>query len=242
DIESKLLSDFHRRPVHMKAAVVRPKSYATADTRRYPVLYVIPGFGGTHLSAVGRQPADFDGVELLYVMLDPSCRHGHHVFADSDTNGPVGQALISELIPHIEKQFRAIKEPTARFLTGHSSGGWSSLWLQVTYPDLFGGVWSTSPDPVDFRDFQRINLYRVGENMFTDADGKPRPIARRQQKVAIHYQAFSDMETIMGHGGQLASFEAVFSPRGTDGQPRRLWDRLTGAIDPDVAASWEKYD
>jgi hypothetical protein len=52
----------------------------------------------------------------------------------------------------------------------------------------------------------------------------------------------SDMEEVMGHGGQLRSFEAVFSERGPLGQPRRLWDRKTGAIDPAVAKSWEKYD
>ena len=48
----------------------------------------------------------------------------------------------------------------------------------MTYPESFGGVWSTAPDPVDFRDFQQINLYRAGDNMFTDAKGAPRPIAR----------------------------------------------------------------
>jgi hypothetical protein len=50
------------------------------------------------------------------------------------------------------------------------------------------------------------------------------------------------METVMGHGGQLASFEGCFSERGTDGQPKRLWDRKTGKLDPAVAKSWEKYD
>jgi hypothetical protein len=50
------------------------------------------------------------------------------------------------------------------------------------------------------------------------------------------------MEEYMGRGGQLGSFEAVFSPRGADGRPRRLWDRSTGAIDPAVAKSWETYD
>ncbi len=39
----------------------------------------------------------------------------------------------------------------------------------------------------------------------------------------------------MGHGGQLASFEAVFSERGPDRQPKRLWDRKTGAINLEVA-------
>ncbi|MBY0522887.1 MAG: hypothetical protein K2R98_05795 [Gemmataceae bacterium] len=245
DIPSKLLSDFHKRPVRLRAGVVLPKSFATDPKKQYPALYVIPGFGGTHAGAIGavaRNPTEIAGVEMLYVMLDPSCKHGHHVFADSDNNGPVGQALIAELIPHIEKEYRGMRDPAARFLTGHSSGGWSSLWLQVTYPDFFGGVWSTAPDPVDFRDFQRINLYKEGENMFTDGDGKPRPIARRQGKPVLYYKPFSDMEVVMGHGGQLAAFEAVFSARGADHRPKPLWDRTTGKIDLDVAKSWEKYD
>src|SRR5262249_35224600 len=58
----------------------------------------------------------------------------------------------------------------------------------------------------------------------------------------LYYKPFSDMEAVSGHGGQLAAFEAVFSGRGPDGQPVRLWDRKTGAIDPSVARSWEKYD
>jgi S-formylglutathione hydrolase FrmB len=179
---------------------------------------------------------------MLYVVLDPSCRLGHHVFADSANNGPYGRALIEELIPHIENKYRAVGAAGARFVTGHSSGGWSSLWLQTTYPDQFGGVWSTAPDPVDFRDFQRIDLTRTGANMFTDERGERRPIARRNKKPVLFYKGFSDMEVVMGHGGQLASFEAVFSPRGTDGKPRLLWDRSTGAVDAEVAKSWERYD
>jgi S-formylglutathione hydrolase FrmB len=50
------------------------------------------------------------------------------------------------------------------------------------------------------------------------------------------------MESVMGHGGQLASFEGCFSERGPDGQPKRLWDRKTGKLDTAVAKSWEKYD
>jgi hypothetical protein len=50
------------------------------------------------------------------------------------------------------------------------------------------------------------------------------------------------MEDVMGPGGQLRSFEAVFSPLGPDGQPRKLWNRSSGAIDPDVARTWEAHD
>jgi S-formylglutathione hydrolase FrmB len=245
EIESKLLTAFHGRPMRLRAGVVLPASFGRDAARRYPVVYEIPGFGGDHHmadAAAKRNATDVAGVEMIHVMLDPSCRLGHHVFADSANNGPYGAALVHELIPHIEAKFRGLGVPTARFVTGHSSGGWSSLWLQVAYPDLFGGVWSTAPDPVDFRDFQKVNLYTPKTNLFTDEKGRPRPLARRGGKVALRYKSFSNMETVLGRGGQLASFEAVFSPKGPDGRPRPLWERRTGAIDPDVARAWQPYD
>jgi hypothetical protein len=244
DIPSPLLSKFHGKPIPLRAGVILPKSFATEPDKRYPVIYEIPGFGGTHYMAHARfkqNAADVAGVEMLYVVLDPRCRLGHHVFADSENNGPYGQALCNELIPYIEKRYRGLGTPAARFVTGHSSGGWSSLWLQITYPDFFGGVWSTAPDPVDFRDFQRVNIY-TDENMFTDDKGAARPLARKKEKVLLYYKPFSDMEVVMGRGGQLLSFEAVFSPRGPDGKPQPLWDRQTGRINPAIAKAWEKYD
>jgi hypothetical protein len=242
DVESKLLSRFHGKPIRMRAGVALPKSFAAEPTRRYPVIYEIPGFGGDHFGAAKRNATDVDGVEMIHVTLDPACRLGHHVFADSDNNGPCGRALIEELIPHIEARFRGIAAPAGRFVTGHSSGGWSSLWLQVTYPEFFGGVWSTAPDPVDFRDFQRIDLYAPKANVFTDGKGDRRPLARSGGKPAIYYQPFSDMEVVMGRGGQLGSFEAVFGPKDAAGRPCPLWDRQSGAVDPKVADRWRRYD
>ena len=243
DIESKLLSEFHGKPMRLRAGVALPKSFDENPDKKYPVVYEIPGFGGDHFMAqfmTGR--TDVAGVEMIHVVLDPACRLGHHVFADSANNGPCGRALIEELIPHLEKTWRGIGRPSARFVTGHSSGGWSSLWLQIAYPDFFGGVWSTAPDPVDFRDFQMVDIYEPNTNIFTDAKGEKRPLARSRGKVTLYYQPFSDMEVVMGRGGQLFSFEAVFGPRGADRKPRPLWDRTTGRIDAAVAEAWKKYD
>lgn len=242
EIESKLLSQFHGKPIKLRAGVKLPKSYADSKNRKYPVIYEIPGFGGNYRSVTSDRLTGQLPVEMLYVVLDPDCRTGHHVFADSANNGPYGQALIEELIPEIEKRYRGIGKPGARYLTGHSSGGWSSLWLQVTYPDFFGGTWSTAPDPVDFRDFQRINLYEPGANMFIDGSGASRPLARNGNNPIIYYKPFADMEHVLGRGGQLFSFEAVFSPKDGNGQPRPLWNRATGAVDPETARYWEKYD
>ena len=244
-VRSKLLSDFHKQDVFLQAAVLLPASYQKQPDRKFPVLFTIPGFGGTHFDGARRGPVNeknAGGVEFMRVLLDPSCPRGHHVFADSANNGPFGSALVQELIPELDKQFRTDARPQARFLTGHSSGGWSSLWLMVSHPDDFAGTWSTSPDPVDFRDFQRINLYAAGENMYSDRAGERRPIARRGQQVALWYRDFDVMEEALGIGGQLHSFEAVFSPRGSDGKPVRVWDRNSGTVNTEATKAWEVYD
>jgi pimeloyl-ACP methyl ester carboxylesterase len=244
EIRSKLLSDFHGKPVSLRASVSLPKSFQQRTKDQYPVVYDIPGFGGDHraITYATHSWTEVDGVEFIHVVLDPNCRTGHHLFVDSETNGPYGKALIEELIPHIEKQYRGQGAGASRFLMGHSSGGWTSLWLQVTYADFFGGCWATAPDEVDFRDFQRTNIYEKGANLFVDEAGKPRPMARDIGKGPIYNKAFSDVETVIGHGGQLGSYEANFSPRSSDGIPRLLWDRKTGKIDPEIAKHWEKYD
>jgi pimeloyl-ACP methyl ester carboxylesterase len=241
ELESPLLSTFYHRPIKHRAAVIMPEP---SPDRKVPTLYIIPGFGGDHYSAAryAAAPQMAFASKFIRVLLDPDCGTGHHVFADSATNGPRGKALVEEFIPYLEKTFPMVADPRARLLGGHSSGGWSSLWLQVTYPDFFGGTWSTSPDPVDFRAFQLINIYAPGENMFRDRQGQRRPLARMGNMPMIFSDRFSRMEEAMGDGGQLGSFEAVFSPLAPDGKPRKLWNRETGAIDAETAKAWEAYD
>lgn len=244
-LKSERVSRFLGRDAWLQAAVTLPASYHSQPEKRYPVILEIPGFGGNHHHGIHHHPVPERnglGVEFIRVMLDPNCELGHHVFANSANNGPWMDAFIDEFLPALDAQFRTDARPEARFLTGHSSGGWSSLWLMVQNPELFAGTWSTAPDSVTFRDFQLINLYRTGENMFVDEQGQRRPLGRVRRQAVVYYDTFSQMEDVLGHGGQLRSFEAVFSPRGPDGKPLRLWNRSTGAIDPQVAQSWKPYD
>ncbi len=243
---SELLSAFWGRDMSIRASVVLPSDLRADE--KLPVCYSIHGFGGSHRSAIRRAPELADAMakgttpRLLFVFLDAQFSLGHHEFADSVNNGPWGKALTTEFVPALEQHFHAFAAPTARFLTGHSSGGWSSLWLQVTYPDFFGGTWSTAPDSVDFRDFTGIDVYRFS-NAFTDPDGKPIQLMRRNGEFVTSIEQFVEKELAQrDHGGQFMSFNAVFSPRGEDGRPMLLFDGKTGAIDRFVAESWRKYD
>ena len=233
----------------MRAGVVLPPSYGKNTRERYPTVYAVHGYGGSHRTAWGRGPgltkemAEGKTPEMIYVFLDGSWPMGHHEFADSVNNGPWGHALTSEFIPNLERKFRMDAVPRGRFLTGHSSGGWSTLWLQINYPDFFGGTWSTSPDPVDFRNFTGPDLTKAGQNAYRKADGTPFNLVRLRGRELWTFEEYARSERVLGpYGGQMASFEAVFSPRGQDGQPMPLFDRDTGRIDERVAKAWERYD
>jgi S-formylglutathione hydrolase FrmB len=245
ELVSPSLSKFHGREVKIRAGVVVPPDWDPHSARSYPVLYIIPGFGGSHTFAynISRSfiPRGVDD-NVLMIVLDPRCYRGHHVFADSETNGPWATALTEEFIPYVESTFPADGRSEHRYVTGVSSGGWSALWLQISYPALFNGCWSHCPDPVDFRDFQQVNLYKPGSNMFTDDEGGRRPLARRDGKPILEYERFVRREEVLAPGGQIRSFESVFSRRRPDGTPEPLFDVETGAVNLDVARSWEPFD
>ncbi len=250
DFESPALTAFWGRSIHMRGVVVLPPDYEKSG-KRYPTVYWTHGFGSTlnsitqfiapryaALMAKGELPP------MIYVLLDESCPGGTHEFADSINNGPWGKALTTELIPYLERKYWMLAQPSGRLLTGHSSGGWAALWLQVTYPEIFGGTWPTSPDPSDFRSFTGPNLRSTPPpNFYRDAQGKPWPLVRMNGQEVMSLEDYAKQENVLGsYGGQMASFEWVFSPRGKDGRPEPLFDRETGVIDPEVANAWQKYD
>ncbi len=164
--------------------------------------------------------------------------------------GPYGDAITHELIPYIEREFRGLGEGWARFLYGGSTGGWESLAVQVFYPDDYNGAFAACPDPIDFRAYLLTNIYEDSTAYFEV--GPFRHIDRPSRRdwlgrVSVTMQGENKWELVLGannrSGQQFDIWEAVYSPVGNDGYPRRLWDKETGIIDPDVAAYWrDHYD
>ncbi len=164
--------------------------------------------------------------------------------------GPYGDAITYELIPHIEEKFRGIGEGWARFLYGGSTGGWEALAVQVLYPDEYNGCFAACPDPIDFRAYTVINIYEDTNAYYIDGDWKrvPRPGHRNfLGHVSTTLEQSNHRELVLGtnsrSGDQWDIWQAVYSPVGEDGYPKPIWDKLTGEIDPEVAAHWrENYD
>ena len=114
----------------------------------------------------------------------------------------------------------------------------------ITHPDFFGGTWSTSPDPVDFHNFTGPDLTKYPpQNAYINAQGEEYNLVRDAGKNLTTVRQYAQQERVLGYyGGQFESFNAVFSPKGADGQPMPLFDVETGRIDPVVQKAWEKYD
>jgi len=169
---------------------------------------------------------------------------------NSENLGPYADAIQQELIPYLERKYRAIGSGWARFVYGGSTGGWEALAVQVKYPDFYNGAFAACPDPIDFRAYGSVNVYEDRNAYAVDAAFKQTPrIAMRDYlgRPVATLEEVNRLEFVLGpnsrSGGQWDIWQAVFSPVGADGYPKPIWNKRTGEIDRSVASYWrENYD
>lgn len=187
---------------------------------------------------------------LLVEIQHPTPFYDDSYGVNSANNGPYGDAIQYELIPEIERRFRGIGQGWARFVYGGSTGGWIAMAVQMFYPDDYNGAWVACPDPIDFRHYMTVNIYSDKNAYFMPNRFKrtPRPAHRNWLgHIDTTLEENNLWEYTLGtrgrSGDQFDVWESVFSPVGDDGYPRRIWNRLTGEIDPITAAYWrDNYD
>jgi hypothetical protein len=187
----------------------------------------------------------------LVVEIDHSNPYYDDSYAVNSANlGPYGDAITYEFIPALEKQFRGIGQGWARFLYGGSTGGWEAMAAQTFYPKEYNGAYIACPDPIDFRQFLVTNIYEDANGYWREGPfGRVAKPGKRNYLGHITHTAEDEgiLELVLGDktrsGGQYDVWEAVYSPMGDDGYPKRIWDKRTGVIDKQVAAYWrENYD
>jgi hypothetical protein len=243
-LPSKLLSDFHGRPMTYRVGVVLPPNFDKETDKQYGLILDIGGFGTRYTDARRTQPDK----RFVQVVPDGAGPFGDPYQVNSANNGPYGDALIQEVIPYLEKAFRC-GGAGKRFTCGASTGGWVSIALQVYYPDVFNGCWSQCPDSLTFERFELIDLY-AEKNAFVNRFGFERPSTRTLDgDVVSTVRHEAQLDRVLGKGGRWelggrdwASWNAVYGPRGADGLPVPVWDGRTGAINRGVLDHWKKYD
>jgi len=276
-IKSPSLTKWWGHDTYLGATVLLPKGFDEEPTRRYPAVYIQGHFGlgapfgfsdqpgsetpeqrDARLKRSAREPGFLFGQSWQqddmprYVAITwqhPTPWYDDSYAVNSANSGPYQDALLNELVPELEKQFRLLPEPNARFLTGGSTGGWECLALQIQRSDFFGGAWCLYPDPVDFRRNQLVDNY-ADTNAFVP-NGSVAPIPERymmqseEGQPLVTNRQMSQLEAVLGtrarSGQQFDAFDASYGPSDADGYPRRLWDRRTGTIDQEVAEYWRDH-
>ena len=187
---------------------------------------------------------------LIIQIQHPTPYYDDSYAVNSASQGPYGDAITHELIPHIEKEFRGQGEAWSRFLYGGSTGGWEALAVQVKYPDFYNGCFAACPDPIDFRAYCLTNIYEDENAYYYNSDHRKMEVPARRDylgNVSSTLRSMNHLELVLGDrsrsGQQWDIWEATYSPQGDDGYPKRLWDKYTGDIDHQVAEYWkENYD
>lgn len=255
-MQSRILTKFWGRPIYLGATILLPRGYEDHPRAYYPTIYahghfsLRAPFGFREGGGFSNEWTSEDCPRFIVVtMQHPTPYFDDSYAVNSANNGPYGDAIHTELIPEIEKQFRCIPQPYARVLTGGSTGGWESFALQVFYPDFYGGTWSFAPDPLDFRNVEGINIYEDKNAFYKEHEWYRVPIVNTRSpetgEAVLTSAQRNRMELVNGtkgrSGEQLDIWSAVFGPVGEDGYFKPLFDKTTGVIDPTVAAYWKEH-
>jgi hypothetical protein len=162
--------------------------------------------------------------------------------------GPYGDAIETELLPAIEKQFRGLSDGWAHFVYGGSTGGWESLAVQMFYPKDYNGAFVACPDPVDFHAYMTVDLYQQPNAFYLEGAHKQveQPAMRNYLgQTLISMRDNVAYEAALGDHGrsgeQFDIWQAVYGPVGPDGYPAQIFDKQTGVIDRQVAAYWQDH-
>jgi S-formylglutathione hydrolase FrmB len=217
--ETRRPGDDGQRPVCVRV----PPSYASAPERRYPVIFIFPGFSGWHASNnTWRQRALLEavgaelGVEAILVGVSTRTAEGTSYLEDAPGFGDWDRYASQHLVQELDARFRTLPR---RATVGHSTGGWNALSLALRHPDVFLAAAASSPDALDL-------------DVWLLAPGEP-------QVMRPEWLAWTRVEAALGGRGQMTSYGAAWSPDPA-AQGGFQWpvDLATGALRPDVYARW----
>jgi enterochelin esterase-like enzyme len=127
--------------------VYLPDGYETGRLR-YPVLYLLHGNAADQNEWVSKGMVHRTVDALIAAGEIPPClvvmpSAGVTWYVDRQEN--VETAFIQDLIPEVERRYRAIHDRFGRVIGGESMGGYGSLRFALKYPELFAAAALFSP-------------------------------------------------------------------------------------------------
>ena len=139
-----------------RLTVYTPYGYENNPKKKYPVLYLLHGAGGDEEAwiSMGRTAQILDnliekGLAEPMIVVMPNGNPGQaaartlnipekpYDWRDPANRDLYVQSLCTEIVPFIEKNFRAIAKPASRAIAGLSMGGGHTISASILYPEMF---------------------------------------------------------------------------------------------------------
>jgi S-formylglutathione hydrolase FrmB len=141
--------------------VYLPPGYQADQSRRYPVVYLLHGYGlqaarwmtlfkienGANQAMAGAGGGVGTGErarEMILVNPDAYSFYDGSFYSKSVTAGDWETFIGDELVAYIDSHYRTLAKRASRGLAGHSMGGYGTLRIAMKRPDVFGSMYALS--------------------------------------------------------------------------------------------------
>jgi enterochelin esterase-like enzyme len=131
-------------------AIYLPQSYATNPDKKYPVLYLLHGGGGSHkdwpqqgrLTDVANPLIEANEACEMIIVCPEAGKTLMNYFNNPDWR--YEDYFFQELIPYIEANYRTLNDKKHRALAGLSMGGGGTVVYASHHPEMFSAAYSMS--------------------------------------------------------------------------------------------------
>ena len=191
-LAKNLIGEKSERTIH----VYLPPDYDTS-TKRYPVVYFLPGFGDrsmdTSSDAITALIQKGTIQEMIIVVAPGDNRLGGSFYVNSPVTGNWEDFIVQEVVGYVDNHYRTIARVESRGISGHSMGGFGSLNIAMLHPDLFGAVYSLSPGLFDENGLANSRMFNLEYSIRKFLDGEKAVLAKpedQQLEAALSMQDY----------------------------------------------------
>jgi S-formylglutathione hydrolase len=169
--------------------VYLPPAYDTS-TKRYPVVYFLPGFGDRYMEG---SSGDINELiqggtiqEMIVVVVPGDNQLGGSFYVNSPVTGYWEDFVVQEVVGYVDNHYRTIARVESRGISGHSMGGFGSLNLAMLHPDVFGAVYSLSPGLFDENGLANSQMFLQEQVIHDFLDAQKTILAKpKDQQLAL---------------------------------------------------------
>lgn len=161
---------------NIKCTVIVPEQYFDLDLQdeQYPVIYLLHGAWGSYRDWPTKANLDDLASDYSVIIVCPDGQDSWYLDSPIDPSFQFETFISKELVKYIDSNYRTLRSPGYRAITGLSMGGHGALWVGLQHPEVFGSCGSMSGG-VDITKFpnkwkidQRLGKYEDNKQAWAD--------------------------------------------------------------------------